>query len=116
MTLLLKMHVEGGVHQASFASRILRQHFDECDCGVAVVINKTSTIRGIPHRVGVSHYAQFRVNTSRLMKNKNAVVITMIDYYGFTEDFPGMKDVGKYPSAPEQVRYLERMMDEDITG
>ena len=115
MTLLLKMHVEGFT-EASFASRILRPHFEEYDCSVAVVINKTSTSRGIPHRGGLSHYAQFRVNTRRLMKNKNAVVTTMIDYYGLPADFPGMTDVGNYPAAPERVRYLERMLDEDISS
>ncbi|HJK55416.1 MAG TPA: DUF4276 family protein, partial [Methanocorpusculum sp.] len=111
MTLLLKIHVEGFT-EASFASRILRPHFEEYDCSIAVIINKTSNSHGIAHRGGLSHYEQFRVNTRRLLKNKNAVVTTMIDYYGLPTDFPGMTDCGKFSTAPDRVSYLERMLDE----
>ena len=115
MTLLYKIHVEG-VTEASFASRILRQHFEEYDCSIAVIINKTSNSHGIAHRGGLSHYEQFRVNTRRLLKNKNAVVTTMIDSYGLPTDFTGMTDCGKFSTAPDRVSYLERMLDEDISG
>ena len=115
MTLLLKIHVEGFT-EASFASRILRPHFEEYDCSIAVIINKTSNSHGIAHRGGLSHYEQFRVNPRRLLKNKNAVVTTMIDYYGLPTDFPGMTDCGKFSTAPDRVSYLERMLDEDISG
>ncbi|MCZ9312974.1 MAG: DUF4276 family protein [Methanocorpusculum sp.] len=115
MTLLLKIHVEGYT-EAAFVSRLLRPHLEECNCSVAVIINKTSNSRGIAHRGGLSHYEQFRVNTRRLLKNRNAVVTTMIDYYGLPADFPGMEDVNKFPTAPERVAYLEQQLDADISG
>lgn len=115
MTLLLKIHVEGYT-EASFASRLLRPHLEEYNCSIAVIINKTSNSRGIAHRGGLSHYEQFRVNTRRLLKNRNAVVTTMIDYYGLPADFPGMAEMDRFPTSAERVAYLERRLDEDISG
>lgn len=115
MTLLLKIHVEGYT-EASFASRLLRPHLEEYNCSIAVIINKTSNNRGIAHRGGLSHYEQFRVNTRRLLKNRNAVVTTMIDYYGLPADFPGMAEMDRFPTSAERVAYLERRLDEDISG
>ena len=112
MTLLLKIHVEGFT-EASFASRILRPHFEEYDCSIAVIINKTSNSHGIAHRGGLSHYEQFRVNTRRLLKNKNAVVTTMIDYYGLPTDFPGMTDCWTFSTATDLLCCIERLTAED---
>lgn len=115
MTPLLKIHVEGFT-EAVFASRILRPHLEACGCYITVVINKTSSSNGTTHRGGLSHYEQFKVNTRRLLKNKNAVVTTMIDYYGLPADFPGMEHIQEYNSAEERVAYLERMLDQNISG
>ncbi|MDU9376889.1 hypothetical protein McpSp1_15240 [Methanocorpusculaceae archaeon Sp1] len=115
MTLLLKIHVEGFT-EASFAAHILRPYLEGLGCSITVVINKTSNAHGVAHRGGLSHYEQFRINTRRLLKNKNAVVTTMIDYYGLPADFPGMGNISDYPTSYERVRYLERMLDENISG
>ncbi len=115
MTLVRKIHVEG-YPEASFASHILRPYLEERGCSISVIINKTTNAHGVTHRGGLSHYEQFRINTRRLLKNKNAVVTTMIDYYGLPADFPGMENLYDYPTAYERVRYLEKMLDENISG
>lgn len=62
---------------------------------------------------GVTSYANFRRDVRPLLKNADALVTTLLDYYGLPADFPGMGD--RPAGTPlDRVRHVERAIAEDL--
>lgn len=68
---------------------------------------------GANFKGGVTNFAKFRNDTQRVLNSSgNAVVTTMLDYYGLPDDFPGMAS-RPAPGTPQQrVRHVEAAIAE----
>jgi hypothetical protein len=62
---------------------------------------------------GVTSYSNFRRDIRPLLKNADALVTTLLDYYGLPADFPGMSD--RPAGSPlDRVRHVEQAIAADL--
>lgn len=59
-------------------------------------------------RGGVSNWSQIKRNLHNLMRDSDAWISTMLDFYGLPEDFPGREGALKTGNPHEKVEELEK--------
>ena len=100
--------VEGPTEEA-FANRVLRPHLSS----YGVHIEKPSLLRtkeppaGSPYKGGVTTFGRLERDVGRLLHDTNAVVTTLIDFYGLPDDFPKIDTINTVSKAAQQVSILE---------
>ena len=112
--IFIKILVEGPTEQA-FVAMVLRPYLLARDIyPTSVVLNTKLTDIGKSYKGGVSNYHKVKRDLRPLLfDSSNALVTTMLDYYGLPKDFPGYDD---RPSGTcfERVEYLENQFRADI--
>lgn len=97
-----------------FVKDILNPIYDEHRIFLTPVLLTTKTVRsGTDFKGGIVKYSSFRKQVLRLLKDKQAVVTTLIDYYGLPQDFPGMRDLPATASR-KQVQYIQEALKDDL--
>jgi hypothetical protein len=66
------------------------------------------------HRGGVSHYQQIRNSLNPLLRDKDAWVTTLIDYYALPADFPGVAGSSGLADPRAKVAALTQAFAEDV--
>ncbi len=109
------MLVEGQTEEA-LSNIVLRQHL----LPMNVYIERASLLRtkelpaGKPYKGGVTRYHAIRRDARRLLGDTDAIVTTMIDYYGLPDDFPGLNTLPVHGAVAERVEMLEAAFASDI--
>ena len=107
--------VEGQTEEA-FSNLVLRRHL----APLGVFIEKASLLRtkelpaGKPFKGGVTTYGRMARDVRRLLTDTDAVVTTLIDYYGLPDDFPSIDEQAEPVSARSKVVALEAAFAGDI--
>ena len=74
----------------------------------------TKVVKNGPNfKGGVTNYAKMRRDLVKRLRDSNALVTTLIDYYGLPTDTPGMSTRPK-GNPRERVRHVENALREDI--
>ena len=71
-------------------------------------------LSGSNFKGGVTSYAKMRSDLMPLLRDRGALVTTIIDYYGLPDDTPGMKARPAGASARERVRHVENAISRDL--
>ena len=101
--------VEGQTEEI-IADAVFRPHLESLGCTVSVSILETKRpAGGGKHRGGVSHWSRISRDLRLLLASNFDVVTTLIDYYGFPSDAPGMAD-RPAAGAYERVAHVERAL------
>lgn len=108
--------VEGQTEEA-FVNHVLRPHL----APLGVFVERASLLRtkelplGKPYRGGVTTYRQMARDARRLLRDGNAYVTTLIDYYGLPDDFPNLAAARTLPDPIDRVTALEAAFAQDIS-
>jgi hypothetical protein len=101
------MLVEGQSEEL-FVKLILARHLERHGVHVAPVVLWTKRLpSGGGFRGGVSNWNQIRDNLLPLMRNGDAWVSTLLDFYGLPKDFPGLPEASRIGNPREKVAVLQ---------
>ncbi len=105
-----------GDTEEQFVKKILAPYLQSKD---VFVIPKTATTRrmkgGPDFKGGVVSYGKVRGDIVRLLKDTNAFVTTMLDFFRLPSDFPGRMTTPT-GTGYQRVAYLEEALREDIAN
>lgn len=108
------MLVEGQTEER-FVKDVLAPAFAEREVFITPTILVTKRVKqGANFRGGVTSYARFRADVRRLLLGSgDALVTTLLDYYGLPDDFPGMNT---RPTASARMRamHVEALIVEEL--
>jgi hypothetical protein len=106
----LHLLVEGQTEEA-LVRDTFRPHLEQCGWLVSHSIIKTrQPASGPAHRGGLSTWTRFEREVRLLLKDSSlSVLTTLVDYYGFPQDAPGMGDRPKADPF-ERVAHVERAL------
>lgn len=105
--------VEGQTEE-NIGDAVFRPHLESLGWLVSVSILETKrAASGGKHRGGVSHWSRINRDLQLLLASNFDVVTTLIDYYGFPSDAPGMMD-RPAAGAYERVAHVERALAEVV--
>jgi hypothetical protein len=78
-------------------------------------ITLATSVRERTYRGGHNHkYEIIRKNVLRSLKDRNAIITTMIDFYGIPHDFPGMDLISGIVDPYAKIRIIEQEFMNDI--
>jgi hypothetical protein len=98
--------VEGQTEEA-FVNRLLQDYFADSLSIAATILVTRHVKAGASFRGGVTNFDHFKNDLQRLLRQpSDALVTTMLDYYGLPDDFPGMSDRPK-GAAIGRVKHVE---------
>ncbi len=102
------MLVEGQTEEG-FVKTVLAPEFLGRDLIILPTILVTKrTKTGLAHKGGVTSFAKLEGDVRRLLRNPgDALVTTLIDYYGLPQDTPGMSTRIAHRTAVERVQHVE---------
>lgn len=118
----VKIVVEGQTEE-SFVNSLLADHLALRNVFVTPILLTTKRtqnkrgreqiVAGRHYKGGITSYAKIKLDVKNALADKEAVVTTMIDFYGLPDDFPGMAQM---PTGNPygQVAYLEQAFAEDM--
>lgn len=99
--------VEGQTEER-FVKDVLARHFEPRGIYLIPTLLVTKRVKAGPNfKGGVSTFGKFENDARLLMRDTNAVVTTMIDYYGLPRDFPGMDSLPKTGAPYARVQHVE---------
>ncbi|MCW8174450.1 DUF4276 family protein [Verminephrobacter aporrectodeae] len=111
MTRLL-MLVEGQSEEI-FVKKVLQPHLVPHGVYVQPTVLWTKRLSaGGGFRGGVSSWNKIHENLRLLMRDGNAWVSTLLDFYGFPKDFPGLPEIGGDPQ--EKVVALQKCLAAEL--
>lgn len=101
--------VEGQTEER-FVKEVLAPAFWPLGLYPTPTILMTKRVKDGPNfKGGVTNFAKFENDARRLLVGAgDALVTTLLDYYGLPSDFPGMRDRPPNASAAERVRHVEQ--------
>jgi hypothetical protein len=106
--------VEGQTEER-FVKTVLAPDFATRGASLKPTLLETKKVKDGPNfKGGVTSYGQVRNHLRRLLPDRNALVTTMLDYYGLPDDFPGMSDRPTGTTARARVDHVERHMQEEV--
>lgn len=118
----IKILVEGQTEE-SFVKNLLIPHMASKHIILTPILLTTKRVknrdvfeRGLPGRRfkgGISTYAKVKADIRNVLMDREAVITTMIDFYGLPPDFPGMDNLPNGHSL-EKVHHLEECLEKDI--
>ncbi|GAA4357470.1 DUF4276 family protein [Variovorax defluvii] len=104
--------VEGQIEER-FVKDVLAPFFEPSELFVTPVVLVTKRVKDGPNfKGGVTHFAKFESDLRRLLRDSDALVTTMLDYYGLPVDFPGMSTRPAGGSPLDRVRHIEIAVDQ----
>lgn len=103
--------VEGWTEEA-FVKRVLAPFFEPSELYLTPVVLVTKRVKdGANFKGGVTNFAKFKNDLAKLLRDSDALVTTMLDYYALPTDFPGMPTRSTCGSARERARHVEVAID-----
>jgi hypothetical protein len=97
-----------GQSEELFVKLTLARHLAQHGVHVTPVVLWTKRLpSGGGFRGGVSNWNQIRDNLLPLMRNGDAWVSTLLDFYGLPEDFPGLPEVLRIGNPHEKAAALQ---------
>lgn len=107
--------VEGQTEEV-IATQILHPYYAERNVHVSCSLLATKrSARGSDHRGGVTSWERIRGDIMRLLNDSSlSALTTLIDYYAFPPDAPGMADRPVNGTPLDRVRHVERALAEAI--
>lgn len=118
----VKVLVEGQTEE-SFVNKILAEHLAQQGVFLTPILlttkrvkNRNSRERSMPGRRfkgGITTYEKVKLDVRNALNDKQALVTTMIDYYGLPNDFPEMRR-SSIRNGAESASYLEDAFAYDI--
>lgn len=99
--------VEGQTEEA-FVKQLLAPALAAHGVFATPTVHNTKIVKDGPNfKGGVTGFEKFRNDLVRLLKDTDAVVTTLVDYYGLPNDFPGMGDRTRHAAARDRIRHVE---------
>ncbi|PID85988.1 MAG: hypothetical protein CSB13_05290 [Chloroflexi bacterium] len=118
----VKILVEGQTEEA-FVNGLFFDYFLKRNILITPILLTTKRVKnrnvrekatfGRLFKGGVSTYGKVKRDVLKVLGDKQAVVTTMIDYYGLPGDFPGMDSLPR-DNGYKIVRHLEKEFRDDI--
>jgi hypothetical protein len=118
----VKVLVEGQTEE-TFINQLLYGHLAQQGIFISPILlttkrvrNRSSAERALPGRRfkgGISNYPRVKMDVRNALNDRQAIVTTMIDFYGLPGDFPGMNNLPS-GSGRDQVVHLEATINNDI--
>ncbi len=107
----LYIYCEGQTEEA-FVNNILSPYLSRMGIYTTPIIHKTKRTPTKSYKGGVSNYNVIKDELRRLCQNPNAIVTTMLDYYGMPADTPEIdyREVDIY----KRIEYIETAITKDI--
>ncbi|NUM54355.1 MAG: DUF4276 family protein [Candidatus Hydrogenedentes bacterium] len=101
--------VEGQTEER-FVKDILSPAFFDLDLYFHVTLLVTKRVKSGPNfKGGITTFGKFEKDANRLLNSAgDALVTTLLDYYGLPNDFPGMRDRSQEPTPLRRVKHVER--------
>jgi hypothetical protein len=106
-----------GQTEEIIARDVIAPHFNSTDAYVTWSILTTKRPAGGPaFKGGISSWAKLERELRRLLLDSSTTVLTtMLDYYAFPADAPGMADRPK-ETVYDQVRHVETQLEQVVRG
>ena len=118
----VKILVEGQTEE-SFVNKVLAKHLAMKNVFITPILLTTKRVknrnrheRNLPGRRfkgGISTYSKVKFDVQQVLNDKQAIVTTMIDFYGLPTNFPGM-DTLPSGNGYEKARYLQKAFKKDV--
>jgi len=109
----LKIITEGQTEE-TYVRDILYDHLAQFQI-FTTPITLVTAIRERTFRGGHCHkYEIIKKNILRSLNDRNAIITTMIDFYGLPSDFPGMDRINGIVNPYEKIRIIEQEFSRDI--
>jgi hypothetical protein len=106
-----------GQTEFRFVADLLAPTFDPLGLSmIPTTLNTKKVLSGPNFKGGVTSYAKMRADLLPLLRDRNALITTIIDYYGLPDDTPGMKKRPPGAMARERVRHVENAIFQDLGG
>ncbi|GIH29039.1 hypothetical protein Aph01nite_73490 [Acrocarpospora phusangensis] len=107
--------VEGQTEEV-IATQILRPYYAERNVHLSCSLLATKrSARGPDHKGGVTSWERMRGDIVRLLNDSSLTALTtLIDYYAFPSDAPGMADRPPNGTSLDRVRHVECALAEAI--
>lgn len=96
-----------GQSEEQFVNRVLAPYLAPEVIAIPVILKTRRNADGTTYRGGVTGWAQIRGDLQRLLRDSNAYVTTLLDYYSLPDDFPGLKTTTGQASPQEKVVTLQ---------
>lgn len=101
--------VEGQTEER-FVKEVLVPHFEPRGLYTTPTLLTTKKVKHGPNfKGGITSFAKFEGDLHHLLNGAgpDALVTTIVDYYGLPDDFPAMHTRSTFPNAPDRVRHVE---------
>jgi len=107
-----------GQTEESFINEVLEPYiFARCELELKPIICVTKQTPRQRFRGGLFKYDKAKREIERLCKeHHNEYVTTMLDFYAFPDDAPGMNCINKISDIYERVEYVESEIQKDINS
>lgn len=103
--------VEGQTEER-FVKDVLAPFFEPSELFLTPTVLVTKRVKDGPNfKGGVTSFAKFEGDLSRLLRDSDALVTTMLDYYALPADFPGMSTRPTASPARNRARHVEMAVD-----
>jgi len=101
-----------GPTEERFITDVLKPLFKEKQVYLTPIVIMTKQTASKKYKGGISNYEKIKEQLRILCRNKNALITTMIDYYGLPKDTPGMEYKGR--DLYDRVQHIEQSIANDI--
>lgn len=78
------------------------------------LLKTKKVLSGTDFKGGVTRYGKMRADLLPLLRDRGALITTVIDYYGLPDDTPGMNTRPPGATARVHVRHVENSIREDL--
>lgn len=101
-----------GQTEESFVNNVLAPYFQRMEIYVTPIIHKTNRTATKTFKGGVSTYGSIKKELLILCQNTNAIVTTMLDYYGMPSDTPLINSTEE--DIYQRAEHIESVIADDI--
>jgi len=103
--------VEGQTEER-FVKDVLAPFFEPAELYLTPTVLVTKRVKdGQNFKGGVTNFAKFKNDLVKLLRDSDALVTTMLDYYALPTDFPGMSTKSALGNARDRARHVELAVD-----
>lgn len=104
-----------GLTEERFVKDLLAPEMLPFGLAIAPTMLVTKKVLSGPNfKGGVTSYAKMRSDLTTLLRDRGALVTTIIDYYGLPDDTPGLKNRPAGVSARDRVKHVENAILQDL--
>lgn len=116
MTRRVLVLVEGQTEER-FVKDVLSPSYIDRGLYITPTLLVTKRVKDGPNfKGGVTHFANFASDLTRLLQDGEALVTTLLDYYGLPADFPGMASRSAHATPRQRAQHVEGALKSAFAG